>query len=522
MNANNQLFSSFQVDWILNHEITNVQLEDFEDLSVWKSSIKYNLYNNFEHVDSSIASMLVKNIDAILEYNSNNESLKQALYNFPKMYWMLNQANSDYHRIQDSRDSSRKKADKIIKVYSDIANGSFIESLLILQSLEQLCTDRKLIQSKLHALTTELSGKKQIDAGRDYTKYTNLISPDIRNASDHGGIEIRSNYYSITYTDKHKLVTVNKSFIDVENKVSLLLSGLSAFTQAMLYLISKSQVTGFEMDGDFPELVKSAWYRLQLSTLKVSCEMVEILPITNDRIQLSIELDGINASGKDKLVFCLQSAIYAMAVIIPKSKKFDRVFVKYSSSRAMDSFVAVGSDKIWDFLNGKISSEDLWGAAIGDGIMTFDTVEDPVPIQDIDYHDINTPDYKISNIKNPNLEDVIRFTADVEFTRASRPNHIKNIIDKIITQLRNLPSGGDEKMLTKHGLAPADVVFIRAFRSLDGSKVISMDNDNFIATIQYDINREFKIDFDNSSLFAFRKIRYEGDIEYGWNPSFGE
>ncbi|WP_461245003.1 hypothetical protein [Secundilactobacillus muriivasis] len=411
----------------------------------------------------------------------------------------------------------------MIDLYSDIANGAFIESLLMLQRMEQFVTEKKLCQKKLRPLTEVLFNKRLVEAGRDYSEYTNLITPDIRNATDHNGIEVRTSDYRITYTDKqHKSVTVTRNFWQIESKVDSLLKGLSAFTRIMLDLSLLAGITSLKVGEGLPEVVKNAWYRLQLSTLLVTCDLVEVSPIMDNRIQLSIDLNGIDTAGNEKFALCLQTALYATVTVIPNSLQFDRVFVTYASARATNTFVAVDTSSILDYVNVHINGEEFFQAVNDNPGMITDTVEDPVPIQDIEYHDIKGEDYLISNIANPNVENAIRFTANVEIPRATRPNHVKALIPKIIQQLRNLPSGGDAKVLMKHGLMPADVVFLYVYKDISKGGGVSPDNSNFIATVQFDVDHQFLINFDNSPLFAFRKMRYEGDIEYGWNPEFGK
>lgn len=523
-NESDHLDTSFQLDWIRNHEIE--ELDKIESPTVWQAVIEHDLNINFESADERITELLESNmamLRSMIPGNQIYDDIRNALSRFPRMYWLLKDANNSYQGLKSGKLDSRTKAHSMINLYSDIANGAFIESLFILRNMEQYVTDKKLYQTKLRPLTELFTSARLVEAGRDYSEYANLITPDIRNATDHGGIEVRTSDYRITYTDKqHNTATVIKSFWQIESEVNKLLKGLSAFVKTMLDLSFFARITTLKIGEESPEMVKTAWYRLQLSTLLVACELVEVSTITENRTQLSIDLNGIDAMGNEKFVFCLQTALYAADTVVPNSQQLDRVFVTYASARATNTFIAVPMSSIWDYINGNITGEDLFHAVNDDVVLITDTVEDPVPIQDIEYHDIKGPGYLISKIENPNVENAIRFTANVEIPRATRPNHVKTLIPKIIQQLRDLPSGGDSKVLMKHGLVPADVVFLYVYKDASKGGGVSPDNGNFIATVQFDINRRFLINFDGSPLFAFRKMRYEGNIEYGWNPKFGE
>lgn len=517
-----QLIPDYQSWWISNYE-KQIKTSRFNVIAtpIWHEVIRHQLDCHFTPVDVDIKECLQRNISAVFNSASDSDPdvIDKAFVKLPKLFWELLTENETYHQLRRQKLSASEHAESVIQLYADIANGAFVDSLRVLAAIEQLVTDKILDQSKLGGAIECITSKRLIKEGRDYTPYADLVSKDMRNAVDHGGHVVRSSDYSLTFTEKHMEKTIYKSFSEVEAELKRMLSGLSAFVQVILNIMHDLNITWLPINSNNSEQDLTAWYRLRLSTPEVLCDLVEIKRLSDSRLQFLANFSGFDNAENAKLCFCLWSAIYAFQIVLPVSQPMDRLFISYGSPRANNTFVAVSGTAVSQYISNGITFDELLTDATKDAIMTWPTNTDSTPIQQIEYQDIVTGDYIITNIENPNTENDIRFVADVEMPRVTRPNHVKMLIPSIISVMRSLPSGGDMKTLTKHGLIPADIVFLRVFHDLEGKKGISPDNDNFIATVQFDINRKFPI-YHNLGLLAFRKMRTETDVEYGWNPSF--
>lgn len=516
-----QLIPDYQLWWISKYE-KQVEANEFNVLSmpIWHEVIRHQIDNHFISVDTDIKECLQQNISAVFGSLSSNAKIDETLVKLPKLFWELVTKNEAYRQLRRKKIGTSKHAESVIQLYAEVANGAFIDSLRILAAIEELVTDKVLDQPKLGGAIESITSKRLLREKRDYTPYTNLVSKDMRNAVDHGGHIVRSSDYSLTFTENHIEKTIYRSFSEVEEDLKHMLCGLSAFIQVILKKMQELNITWLPINSTNNEHDLTAWYRLRLSTPEVLCDLVEVKKLADNRLQFLANFSGFDNEENVKLWYCLWSAIYAFKNVLPVSKPVDRLFIGYDSPRANKTFVAVSGTAVLKYIENSITFDDLLADAIKDGIMAWPTNTDSKPIQQIEYQDITTDDYIITNIDNPNTETDIRFVADVEMSRVTRPNHVKSLVPSIISEMRSLPSGGDMKTLTKHGMIPADIIFLRVFHDLEGEKRISPDNANFIATIQFDVNRKFPIFHDLKPL-AFRKMRTETNIEYGWNPSFG-
>ncbi|MFD1440826.1 hypothetical protein [Lacticaseibacillus hegangensis] len=519
-----QLIPDYQLWWISNYE-KQIKASRFNIIStpIWHEVIRHQLDSHFAPVDMNIKECLQQNISAVfnsVSADADHDVIDKTFVKLPKLFWELLKENEAYRQLSRQKLNTSEQAESVIKLYADIANGAFVDSLRVLAAIEELVTDKTLDQSRLGGAIESITSKRLIKEDRDYTPYANLVSKDMRNAVDHGGHVVRSNDYSLTFTENHTEKTIYKSFSEVNAELKYMLSGLSAFVQVILNIMRDLNIIWLPINSSNSEQELTAWYRLRLSTPEVLCNLVEIKRLADSRLQFLVNLSGFDNVENAKLCYCLWSAIYAFQNVLPAPPPMDRLFITYESPRANNTFVAVSGTAVSQYISNSITFDELLTDATKDAIMTWPTNTDPTPIQQIDYQDIITNDYIITNIDNPNTETDIRFVADVEMARVTRPNHVKLLVPSIISVMRSLPSGGDMKTLTKHGQMPADIIFLRVFHDLEGKKGVSPDNDNFIATIQFDVNRKFPI-YHNLGLLTFRKIRTETDIEYGWNPSFG-
>lgn len=440
---------------------------------IWQKVMQYQLDTCFRESEPSIKECLLHNLNAIFDLMNDKtdlEMIDNALVKLPKMFWKLLDANDNYRRLQKQNLSTSKHAESIIGLYSTVANGTFIDALRILSAFEELITDKKLDQSKLGGAIECITSKRLIETDRDYRPFTDLVTKDMRNASDHGGIIVRSIDYSLTFTDKHIEKTIYKSFSEVESELQRMLSGLSAFLQTILEIIRILNIVWLPVNAENPEQELIAWNRLLLSTPKVLCHLVETRTLADNRLQFLATFSGIDTDSDAKLWFCLWSAIYTLQYIVPPSQKINRLFMIYESPRAISSSIAVSGGAISQYISNKITFEELLEDATQDNVITWPTNTDSTPIQHIQYEDIVTDDYAIKNIENPNTESQIRFVADVELSRVTRPNHVKALVPSIISVMQSLPSGGDMKIQTKHGMMPADIVFLRIFHDEEGKK----------------------------------------------------
>lgn len=66
---------------------------------------------------------------------------------------------------------------------------------------------------------------------------------------------------------------------------------------------------------------------------------------------------------------------------------------------------------------------------------------------------------------------------------------------------------------------PADRVYVEVYKSENGKKNLSSNNDNFITIVQYDKDESFEIQRNNPYLEGL-KSEQDNKIEFRWNPNF--
>ena len=137
------------------------------------------------------------------------------------------------------------------------------------------------------------------------------------------------------------------------------------------------------------------------------------------------------------------------------------------------------------------------------------------------YPDIETDDYYLTEIEDISLEDKKRFKAVAYLKRATRPRHVRKVVEEIISRLKALENHGFSSHKVKHGKMETDIIYLVLYKKgvrRGKDRALFPNNDNFVAQIQYDSDMRFPIR--NGFIDSHLKRRREETIEYNWNPNF--
>ncbi|WP_461244611.1 hypothetical protein [Secundilactobacillus muriivasis] len=121
------LDSSFQLDWMMKHE--NEEVTKIKSPTVWQAVIEHDLNVNFESVDEGIAELLESNIAMVFSIVSDNQvhdDVLEILSRFPRVYWLLKDANSRYRDLKSGKLDSKIKAQSMILNYSYLPKKSSV------------------------------------------------------------------------------------------------------------------------------------------------------------------------------------------------------------------------------------------------------------------------------------------------------------------------------------------------------------------------------------------------------------
>jgi len=199
--------------------------------------------------------------------------------------------------------------------------------------------------------------------------------------------------------------------------------------------------------------------------------------------------------------------------------------VSFHSPKVANSFFTIDCSVVSDLTNGIIDMGKAWQQVLDSKSVMM------VPINDEDrnefedyfryYPDIETDEYYLTEIEDISLEDKKRFKAVAYLKRATRPRHVREAVEEIVSRIKALENHGFSSQKVKNGKMEADIIYLVLYKKevrRGKDRTLYPNNDNFVAQIQYDIDMKFPIR--NEFVDPHLKRRREETIEYNWNPNF--
>lgn len=410
-----------------------------------------------------------------------------------------------------------------INIYNDLLNASFGELLKLFIEFESVKDGKNLFQKTLTPQINLLSSPK-----RGYKNITDLANSNIRNAISHGGVKANGTRMTFSYRDGAQHLRHESTVYEFKDSLLQLYDGVSAIILAWLSYLCEANITDTDINQDLTvhEDTSLFYEKLAMSTLFTSCEKVYQLKINDEseiRQQVNVEFTGVDLDINSRVFLGLNSAerVFQLRGLSYN----DTVMVSFHSPKVAISFFIVNGIVLNDLISGTIDLGEAWEQVVSaKNVMMF-------PINDEDrnefedsfryYPDIETPDYRITEIEDISVEDTKRFKAVVYLKRAKRPNHVKSAVKEIVNQLKNLENYGFSSNKVKHGTMEVDILYMVLYRKelrRGKDRALFPNNNNFIAQVQYDAEMKFPIR--NVFVDSHLKLRRERNIEYNWNPNF--
>lgn len=410
-----------------------------------------------------------------------------------------------------------------INIYNDLLNTAFSNTLKLFIQFQSVIEGNNLFQKNLTPQIECLASTK-----RGYSTITDLADSNIRNAISHGGVKASGNNMIFSYRKGAEYLEQESTVYEFKDSLFQLYDGVSAIILSWIGYLCEENITYNEVycNNSVHEDTASFFERLCMSTLCTSCNKVHQIDIDNEsgKIQhVIVEFIGVDLDIDSRAVLGLRTAerIFQLRNLSLE----DTIMVSFRSPRVGSSFFVVSCSIVNDLANGAIELEEAWKRVVNDKNVLMLPINDEVRNEFEDsfryYPDIETEDYRITEIEDISLEDQKRLKAVVYLKRAKRRNHVKPLVEEIVDKMKMLENYGFSSNKVKHGSMEADILYMVLYKKeLRRGKDRSLfpENDNFVAQVQYDINMKFPIR--NGLVDPYLKRRREKEIEYNWNPNF--
>lgn len=414
-----------------------------------------------------------------------------------------------------------------INIYNDLLNLGFSNILKVFIEFQSLIEGKNLYQSTLRPQIDCLASQK-----RGYGKITELADSNIRNAISHGGVKTVGSNIIFSYSEgtgeRKKHYQKELTVYEFKDSMFQLYDGISAILLAWIEYLCEKNISYKEIyDNKIVNEDTSIFYeKLSLSTLLITCDRVFQLEINNEgvkRQQVNVEFSSIDMDINSRIFFGLHTA--ERIFNLRKLSHEDSITVSFRTPKTIKSFFIVNCSVISDLSDGIIDIQEAIRIILeGKSILMF-------PINDEDrnkfeddfryYPDIETEEFYIKEIEDISIEKQKGFKAIVYLKKAKRKSHVQEAVNSVIKKIESLENYGFSSHSVKYGKMDSDIIYLVLYKQevrRRQDRTLLPNNDNFIAQVQYDINKKFPIQ--NKLLDKYLKKRRIGFTEYNWNPNF--
>ncbi|MEY8560187.1 hypothetical protein AALF85_05760 [Jeotgalicoccus halotolerans] len=410
-----------------------------------------------------------------------------------------------------------------INIYNDLLNTAFSNTLKLFIEFYGVIEDKNLFQKNLTSQIEYLSSSK-----RGYQKITALADSNIRNAISHGGVKANGTNMEFFYRKGAQHLKHESTVYEFKDAILQLYDGITAIILSWIGYLCEENITYSQVyESESIHKDTSLFFeRLSLSTFLTSCNSIFQIEIYNQKEkseQVNVEFTGVDLDIDSRASLGLLTAekIFHLRKLSVK----DSIMITFKSSKIATSFFKIDCSVVNDLTKGHIDMGEAWRHVIDSKNVLM------LPINDEDrnefedffryYPDIETDDYFVTEIEDVSLDDKKRFKCVVYLKRATRPSHVKKAVGEVIGRVKILENHGFSSHKVKHGKMEADIIYLVLYKNevrRGKDRALYPNNNNFIAQIQYDINKVFPIR--NRFIDPHLKRRREATIEYNWNPNF--
>lgn len=500
--------SQYLVTWINNNEKI---YKESNSVGLWERVI----LSYYPNIDVSLYKYLDNKIRQLeVEIGDNFElSLLSSIGNLGKIIIKTNELEEKF-KSSNKINNNLNKMSSLLEVYTTLAQGPFFDEIDIINSLISIYDRTNHFNKNMRPQINFLSGKKRPNL--NFSEFTDLVDVDIRNATDHNHVVRNNDDFVFEYFDEHgKKNSKRINYSLFKNYLNKLFLGVKTFIVVIVDLIKNRKITNYEILQYVVPTKRFDWLKIFLSTYEVTCTQLEIQVIFGKRKQILVSFDGIDAGKQDRLSFLLNSAIKIRSIV---DIQFDRMFLSFSSPKTLESFFTIDAEKVIKYINNEISYEVLKNIALENAII-YAVNDDASPLQEIKYNEIPGENYLIKDIEDVSVEDKKVFKARVYIPNLVTPYEIKLMMGSITEILKMQYNSSVSSYKIKYGSMPADRVYVEVYKSENGKKNLSSNNDNFITIVQYDKDESFEIQRNNPYLEGL-KSEQDNKIEFRWNPNF--
>lgn len=497
--------------WFENLENFSAIERDIETFSFWQKVVLIQTNT----IDNDLYTLLKSKITILRSQLGEdfNLSLLSSLGILPEIIQESKKLKQDWSKLNNERQSTENMK-KLLTIYIQCVQGPFNSELGILNSIISFRDRKNYFQRTLFPAIQFLSS-----AQNDYSAFTNLADPQIRNSYDHHGVEYKDNHFVFTYYIGKNIKTKFMDYYSFKLQLEQLILGIMTFYALLVETISNQKLLNTELiQYCYPEQ-RYGWLEMFISTPKVECTNTELVTIINEKKQLNISFESFDVSKENRVWFMTQSAALAALFLHEIDIHFDRIFVNIKSPKTLPSFIVFLADNLNLYIAEKMSYQKV----IETDQCIWDVNNDTSPIQKIVFENINLD---VEGAYITQIEDISTPTAKVFKAVLVAPEVLnvkqaQNISRIAIETVKKLPNGGDRAFRTKHGTFPADRIYIVIYKDFSKPKHLYNENSNFLASVQYDAKKEFPINKHNGLLSPLKRMVIE-NVEYRWNSAFYE
>lgn len=343
------------------------------------------------------------------------------------------------------------------------------------------------------------------------------LNENISDAIKQGGILLKESGKEIAFlyqeNKKSQILSISANDFDtLINKAydtaSGVLLGLCNFLNDHIDLI--------KVDRKEKSYLSFGLFQMELSIPSIRCKGIND---SNEDDQLNVDIIIENG----ERTFILQTAIELSMLVYERYPDYKKYYFSFHNDRLQTSWVRFEKEEIYDMIHKNRTFENVLSQIYErkDCEISDSSMED-IDLQDVKY--FRFPNYQgegftINQLEDVSLQDRKRIKANLYLGDVCEKHRILEIVREAIHWLSFIETVANPKIQWKHGMMEADSIYINIYR-FDSrmNKNISMQNQNFVCFVDYNLDGETILKDGDMSLDIWNELHHErnGDIRIAW------
>lgn len=342
-----------------------------------------------------------------------------------------------------------------------------------------ICCLESYYTTKDYTTANTVSKWRDVLRARSYINLTEAINVDIRNAINHGKIDINNDSVCFYYNQSNQVRELKVSKYQVQK----LLEDTIDVASAMLLAISTFLNNNNLFDEKYSDYINSQIFAMKISMPGIECK--NIFDTGNNK-QLNIALD-IEDCNKDSIH---NIALYLPLIVQNKYPKYEKYMISFHNPRMNTGWIRYTNDEIISLREDMSCVKEVISNIVKrKDFLIHDINKECISETDIKYFIypiIKNDKYKITEIQDCSMKDRKRLKANLIVFGEDEKVNLINIIKLAINELKYVKNPPSLTESIKHGELAADSLYINVYRKdIRGNKEISISNDNFICKVDY-------------------------------------